>query len=74
MAKVNKKRIATERNCKDCAHSIFCETWGEVKCMKHELRKYDPTDICEDYTEDLNKEEKSCHCETCEERIVDDDT
>ena len=73
MAKFNRKREVSVHNCKDCAHSVFCETWGEYKCLKHEIRKYNSADICEDYTEDPNKEEKSCHCETCEERVVDDD-
>lgn len=65
----------TIKSCANCAHSRFCPTWGEYKCMKHEIRKYDPTVICEDYQEDLKKEEKPCGCETCVERgEVSDDT
>lgn len=27
-------------NCKDCAHSIFDEKWGEYKCKKHQRTVY----------------------------------
>lgn len=75
MARVNRKRAreVSVHNCKDCAHSLFCETWGEFKCTKREIRMYNPINVCEDYIEDPNKEEKSCCCEICEERGVEDD-
>lgn len=25
-------------NCKDCAHAIFDETWGEYKCRERECK------------------------------------
>lgn len=56
------------KNCALCEHSRFCPTWGEYKCMKHDIRKYDLSEVCEDYKEDYKKEEKTCRCETCEER------
>lgn len=27
-------------NCKDCAHSVFDELWGEYKCLKGQHRIY----------------------------------
>lgn len=64
-------------DCTICEHSIFCPTWGRYKCTKHEIWVYNTKKLtpCEFYNEVKNKEEKKCHCETCEERgLVEDDS
>lgn len=40
------------RCCKDCAHSIFDETWGEYKCkiVQHVVHNADKYVACKDYT------------------------
>lgn len=61
-------------NCKDCAYSIFCETWGEYKCTKREIMVPDPEKGCSGYKFAADKKDAECHCEECEERVKDDDT
>lgn len=56
-------------NCFDCAHSRWCEVWGEVRCMKKERRIYKV--VTEKECADLTKRTKGnitdelCHCEDC---------
>lgn len=63
------------KHCKHCKYAIFCPTWGEYKCTKHEIWKTRPDEICSEYAElGKNDEEKVCRCKDCEERIFEDDT
>lgn len=41
---------AQDKNCINCANSIFDEIWGEYKCKVHNMRIYYPTKRrCEDF-------------------------
>lgn len=61
--------------CKNnCAHAIFCPSFGEYKCEVKQKRIYGGTDICRDYEKNTSKEEKKCHCLSCmAEGYVNDD-
>lgn len=56
-------------NCFDCGWSRFCQTWGELKCVKKSQRMYRifSKDDCTDFT----KREKGhildtpCQCDDC---------
>lgn len=56
-------------NCFDCGSSVWCHTWGELKCVKKGQCMYRilDKDSCKDFT----KREKGhildtpCQCEDC---------
>lgn len=56
-------------NCFDCGNAVFCQTWGELKCLKKGQRMYRifSDSECKDFT----KREKGhildtpCQCEDC---------
>lgn len=62
-------------SCKDgCKHAVFCETWGEYKCLKKKrhISLLLSGCYCGEYekgTCDISE----CHCEACEGRVKDND-
>lgn len=54
-------------NCKTCKNAVFCETWGEWKCVPKKRRVYDiDLGLCTLYKEGEPK--MTCGCETCQGR------
>lgn len=53
--------------CATCVHSIRCNTWAEMKCLKHKKRYPNAgTKECEDYEKrPLKWTERPCRCEDC---------
>lgn len=54
--------------CPSCVNSIFCDTWGEWKCLVKERRIYVYAGMttCKDYKKrgkDFKK--RKCQCEDC---------
>ena len=49
MKVIRRKRVAT--SCTDCAHSMFDENWGELKCKKLQRRILNQKDYaaCQHY-------------------------
>lgn len=52
-------------NCKDCAHSVFDELWGEYKCKEHDHTVYILLDASE--CPSYKKEAKPKTFKDCEE-------
>lgn len=57
--------------CKDCEHSIFCDSWGEWKCTKYSIKVYSVLTSCPGFEKRTTKM-KPCHCEACLEKGEDD--
>lgn len=36
--------------CSSCSYSIWCPTWSEWKCKKHETRMHSAVESCNDYS------------------------
>jgi len=54
--------------CKDCEHVRRCETWGELKCIKHSKRLYDANHLaCQDYKK-RKGDIVACKCDDCHDR------
>ena len=69
MAKVNKKIKVSGHSCIDCAHCVFCETWGHYKCIKFASKTIAEMNECDAFKlSDDGEEEKICHCKNCVER------
>ena len=64
------------RNCLNCAHSIWCDSWAEYKCTINIRRIYDPAGDalrCGDFKKDRNTEKPKCQCKTCLARGTNDE-
>ena len=47
---------------------IWCPTWGEMKCVAHAKRIYNPENLseCKEYVKrPSNFEERPCQCKDC---------
>lgn len=54
--------------CENCESAIFCDTWGEYKCLKKLRRVRDgEADNCADYKK-RKDEMPDCQCEDCMNR------
>lgn len=61
-------------NCKECKHSIFCETFGEYKCTKYARRIYYPERTeCNDYDKFYGEKKEPCRCRSCLSRVKEED-
>lgn len=61
------------KNCKNCSNSIFCDTWGEWKCVTRTLRYSEPVEDCEDFVKrSAGWKEKKCQCKDCLRTEMDD--
>lgn len=56
-------------NCFDCGSSVWCQTWGELKCIKKKQRMYRVLrdDECKDFNKRTNGHimDNACQCEDC---------
>lgn len=55
------------RNCLNCEHGVFCDSWQELKCLVNIRRIYDPNDAlrCRDFKKDKRTEKPKCQCKSC---------
>ena len=54
--------------CDNCKKSIFCATWGEIKCLVKKLRIRPNEDVsdCKDYQKrGTDEENPECQCDDC---------
>lgn len=55
--------------CGNCISGIWCETWGEMKCVVKKMRIYKPEELtaCSDYKKrpTVGYKEPKCQCEEC---------
>ena len=67
-----------ERHCKNCEHGIFCNSWGEYKCVVLIRRIYKPDEEalgCVYYKKKSRKvlqDDPKCRCEHCQSREKDE--
>lgn len=67
-----------EKSCMNCEHSIFCESWGEYKCLVKSRRIYEPENeaiFCDDYKRErrrVGESESKCQCKTCLSRATEE--
>ena len=55
-----------EPSCVECKHSVYCESWGEYKCLRKSIRiknPYFPVN-CDKFKKS-SEEKKVCRCKTC---------
>lgn len=56
------------RNCLNCEHGVFCDSWQELKCLVNIRRIYEPDRDalrCRDFKKDKRTEKPKCQCKTC---------
>lgn len=64
------------RNCENCEHAIWCDTFTEPKCTVHNRRIYDPSGDalrCKKFKKDRRTEKPKCQCKACLNRGTDDE-
>lgn len=62
--------------CGTCEHSVTCDTWGEIKCLKRKQRIYDIATVanCPHYKKrGKNFKESKCQCEDCLKNVGDEE-
>lgn len=56
----------TKTLCSSCTGAIWCETWGQYKCIIKERHITGRKSVCGTYTKrPSNWKEKPCQCEDC---------
>ena len=67
--------MTEEFKCKECAHAVFCPSWGEYKCLLYQHRVYFPEMSRSCFVKATTPVlDKKCNCLTCREKgSIEDD-
>lgn len=55
-----------EKSCRTCEHCVFCQTWGDYKCIMHSVRRPPAMPVCDEYKK--SKKDifsRKCRCDIC---------
>lgn len=60
--------------CSICEHSIWCDTWGEFKCLEYKMRKGIAVISCPKFKKrPKDFKERPCQCDDCLSRSRDEE-